>query len=324
LRDAVPKASQEAKERLQCGDVIGALDALYVVWSAFDHLCSIAEFYMENICEQEGEPFEDIAYYEPAPQERWICLGDLLDCFNQPIVTKDQLQEFLERYDPIEIAQRIRERAPDIPTFNEVIKMRIDHHERIFNEAMRLMDEAKTQHYECTIEQTEECWTRYRATLGAVKILALTERYRVGKLDTPFKRRERPPPSPPPAVGGTINSIILLLIACTRERRITGIPPQRITRAVTSAVIAEALKTTRREIVEAQIQVAKTLCTPPNQMAGGQCTQFTIPRINRRARTLERMLQRNIITPERFRQFMEELGEKCRELGGRWDGSRCR
>jgi len=332
LRDAVPKAKEEAIERLRCGDILGAVDALYTIWSAFDHLCAIADFYTSNICEHEGEPFLDIPPYQPTPREQWQCNTTLAECLNQPLPEEQQLAELIEELgytEALEETRRlIRERHPQIPTQLDLLIRRIERHERIFNEAMRLMDEAKIQHYECTQTGTEECWERYRALLRAVKILSYTERYRVGKLDQPFKRRERPPPTPPPGIFGTLNTMILTLSACAKAYEIK---PQidedkatQITRTATQLLEAEAKRKIDPAFVTAKLQIMKIYCTKPYQFSGGACTQYTIQRVNTRARTLERRLKQGRITQERYEQLIKELEEKCIELRGTWDGTRCR
>jgi hypothetical protein len=296
---------------LECGDVVGAIEALYEVWSAFDHICAIADFYTRNVCVQQAQPFPDIAWYEPTPPEKWMCSRRIRACFQRMGV--------------------VTENPPRVTPAIDYFRMRIEFHERAFMEVMDLMDRAKELHLRCMEEGRIECWNAYLALLRDISTLARVNRELVGILERPFQRRRRPPPVPPPGIGGTINLMNYYYFYCSRITRYRPIPPARLNRTLARTITFEALDPrpleVKRVLYDIAFKIAKEWCRDPReprrQLTAGICTTWTIPKINTRMRQLERRLREGRITDYRYEEFIKELEEKCKKLGGTWTGTRC-
>jgi hypothetical protein len=227
---------------------------------------------------------------------------------------------------------RVQLEKPPQPTpAIDYFRTRIEYHERAFLELIEAMKRAKELHLTCMERGTIECWNIYTTMLKDISSMSRLNRDLVGLLERPFQKRRKPPPSPPPGIGGTLNLLNRFLIYCSRITRYPPVPPARINRTLGRFITDEAIDPRPTDIkrpwYDINFKVARELCIDPKdpqrQLTAGTCTTWTIPKINTRMRQLERRLREGRITDYRYMEFIKELEEKCRKLGGRWVGTRC-
>jgi hypothetical protein len=225
----------------------------------------------------------------------------------------------------------VTENPPGVTPAIDYFRMRIEFHEKAFTEVMDLMDRAKELHLRCMEEGRIECWNAYLMLLKDISTLARVNRELVGILERPFQRRRRPPPTPPPGIGGTINLMNYYFFHCSRITRYRPIPPTRLNRTLARLITFEPLDPrpleVKRLLYDIAFKIAKEWCQDPRdprrQLTAGLCTSWTISKINTRMRQLERRLKEGRIADYRYQEFIKELEEKCKKLGGTWTGVRC-